>query len=141
MLFVVAVTSALLLLGPSLAQFTFRSTIGSHGAVKAFGVGVYWDSLCINPVSSVDWGLVEPDATCNVTIHLKNEGNFPVTLFLGAENWNPENASDYFTLTWDYGNETIDAGETLRVTLSLLTSSGVEDVKGFSFDIVIGGVG
>ena len=132
---------ALYLVNSLLGQLTFRTTIGSQGAVKTFGVGVYWDSGCSSPVSSVDWGLIESDSAYNVTTYIRNEGNFATTLFLDVENWNPEDASNYLTLTWDYDNETIDPNETVRITLTLLTSSGMEEITSFSFDIVISGVG
>jgi len=137
----VTFASTLLLFSSILGHLTYRSTIGSEGVVKTFGVGVYWDSGCSNPVSSVDWGLVEPGSAYNVTIYVRNEGNYAATLFLGAENWNPEDASNCLTLTWDYDNDMIDPSETVRITLTLLTSPGMGEITSFSFDIVISGVG
>lgn len=135
----VTLISTLFFLNSIFGQLVFRSTIGSHGTVKAFGVGVYWDSNCSSLVSSLDWGLVEPGLASNVTFYIRNEGNYAVILFLGAENWNPENASSYLTLSWDYAGETISPDETVQVTLSLLASPDIEDIVDFSFDVIISG--
>lgn len=139
LLVLVVFASALFLFGPILGQLIFTRTIGSHGTVKAFGVGVYWDSGCGNAVSSIDWGLVEPGLASNVTFYIRNEGNYPVTLFLGAENWNPENASNYLTLSWDYAGETVGCDETVQVTLTLLASQDMEGITDFSFDVILSG--
>ena len=117
------------------------ATIGSSGIVKAVGVGVYWDGDCTNQVSSINWGTVEPDSVNNVTVYIRNESNAPVTLSLQAENWNPAEASNYMTLSWDYGGQEVGAGEVVRVMLSLSVSSGIEGITDFSFDIVIVGMG
>jgi len=137
----VTVASSLFLFNSILGQLVFRSTFSSYGAVKAFGVGVYWDSNCSLPVSSIDWGLVEPGLASNVTFYIRNEGNYAVTLFLEAENWDPENASDYLTLKWDYAGQIIGLDEIVGVTLSLWASPDIADVADFRFDVVISGTG
>jgi len=137
----VILVSSLFLFNSILGQMVFRSTISSQGAVKAFGVGVYWDSNCSILVSSIDWGLVEPGLANNVTFYIRNEGNYAVTLFLSAENWTPENAFNYLTLKWDYVDQTIDPDETIQVTLSLLASPDIGDITDFSFDVIISGSG
>jgi len=133
----VTLASALFLFNSILGQLLFRKTISSYGTVKAFGVRVYSDSNCSVPVSPIDWGLVEPGLASNVTVYIRNEGNYGVTLFLNADNWTPENASDYLTLTWDYVGQLISPRETVKVTLSLLASPDIEGITSFSFDIII----
>lgn len=137
----VTVASCLFLFNSILGQLVFRSSFSSRGTMKAFGVGVYWDNNCSVPVSSIDWGLVDPGLASNLTFYIRNEGNYAVTLFLGAENWNPENASDHFALKWDYVGQIIVPDETVRVTLSLLASADIEDITDFSFDVIISGTG
>ena len=131
--------SCLVLFGSILGQLIFTRTIGSGGKVKAFGVGVYWDSGCGSAVYYIDWGLVEPGLSSDVTFYVRNEGNYPVALFLGAENWSPENASDYLSLSWDYAGGTISLGETVKVTLSLAASADTESITDFSFDVILSG--
>ena len=116
-------------------------SLSNLGTVKAIGVRVYWDSSCGDLVGSIDWGLVEPGTTKNVTIYIGNEGSVPVTLSLALDNWSPSNAPDYISLTWDYGDQVISVDGVVQVTLSLSVSAAIEGITGFSFDIVIIGSG
>jgi len=113
----------------------------SVGTVKALGVGVYWDSGCSQTVSSIDWGLAEPGAVKNVTVYIRNEGNAPITLSMQTANWNPPNATDYISLSWNYSGQTIGANQVVAVTLSLSISYNIQGITTFSFDIVIVGNG
>jgi len=113
----------------------------SVGTVKALGVGVYWDSGCSQTVSSIDWGLAEPGAVKNVTVYIRNEGNAPITLSLQTTNWNPSNATDYISFSWNYSGQTIDLNHVIGVTLSLSISSNIEGITTFSFDVVVIGSG
>jgi hypothetical protein len=115
--------------------------LSSVGTVKALGVGVYWDSGCSQTVSSIDWGLAEPGAVKNVTVYMRNEGNAPITLSLQTANWNPANATNYISLSWNYGGQTIGANQAVAVTLSLSISADIQGITTFSFDIVVVGSG
>ena len=115
--------------------------LSSVGTVKALGVGVYWDSGCSQTVSSIDWGSAEPGAVKNVTVYIRNEGNAPVTLSLQTANWNPPNAADYISLSWNYDGQTIGSNQVAAVTLSLSISSNIQGITTFSFDIVVVGSG
>jgi len=102
------------------------------------GVGVYWDNNCGNTVSFVDWGIVEPGSVKNVVVYVRNEGNSPVSLSMFGDNWNPSEASNYMTLSWDYASQTVDPQEVVQTTLTLSTSPSIEGITNFSFDIIIG---
>jgi hypothetical protein len=115
--------------------------LSSVGTVKALGVGIYWDNACSQTVSSIDWGLAEPGAVKNVTVYMRNEGNAPITLSLQTVNWNPANATDYISLSWNYGGQAIGQNQVLAVTLSLSISSNIQGITTFSFDIVVAGSG
>jgi len=116
-------------------------TISNAGSLKAVGVGVYWDAGLTNRVSSIEWGVLEPGSSKNVTVYVRNEGNSVFDLTMYASNWNPSNASDYMTLIWDYGGQSINVGEAAQVTLTLSVSANIEGITTFSFDIVIVGNG
>jgi len=115
--------------------------LSSVGTVKAVGVSVYWDSGCSQAVSSIDWGLADPGSVKNVTVYVKNEGNAPITLSLQTSNWNPAEAADYISLSWDYGGQAIGVNQVVAVTLSLSISSNIQGITTFSFDIVVVGSG
>ena len=114
-------------------------TISNTGNVKAIGVGVYWDSGCTNVVSSIDWGALEPGATIDKTIYVKNEGSVALTLSMSTDNWNPSSASSYMTLSWNRENYVLNPGSVVSAVLTLSVSSGISGITNFSFDITISG--
>jgi hypothetical protein len=116
-------------------------TISNMGSVKAIGVGVYWDPNCTNAVSVIDWGILEPGSTKNVTVYIRNEGNSMVSLNMTTSNWNPSNATDYISLRWDYDGQPLSPESVAEVTLILAVSADITGVTNFSFDIVIAGIG
>jgi len=122
-------------------QMMGMTQLGSSGLVKTIGVGVYWDSSCSQAVYSIDWGMVEPGSQKNTSVYIRNEGNTNITLSLATENWNPENASNYMTLTWDYDNRTLAPNQVIQVTLILSIQDDIEGIESFSFTIVIIGTG
>jgi hypothetical protein len=115
--------------------------LSSIGTVKALGVGVYWDNGCSQAVSSIDWGLADPGSVKNVTIYIRNEGTAPITLSLQTSNWNPPNAANYISLSWNYNGQAINANQVIAVTPSLSVSPNIQGITSFSFDITISAVG
>jgi len=113
-------------------------SIPNTGNVKGVGVGVYWDSDCTNNVTSINWGFLEPGATDNVTVYIKNEGNIPVTLSMTTDTWDPTSASENITLTWNRESYVLDPGS-VQAILTLSVSSDISGVIEFSFNIVITG--
>jgi len=111
--------------------------ISNQGALKTVGVGVYWDSGLTNKVSSIDWGILEPGSNVNKTVYIRNEGNAAATLSMTTSNWNPSNATNYLTLTWNYGGQTLNVNEAIQVKLTLTASSTIAGITNFSFDITI----
>jgi hypothetical protein len=126
---------ALVVFASGLTQSSVR--IVGRGTVKAVGVGVFWDSNCTNPVSFIDWGMVEPGSMNNVTVYVRNEGNVAVSISLATENWNPLNASDYLTLDWNYDGRQLNPQEVAQTTLTLTVSLSVHGIESFCFDIII----
>ena len=116
-------------------------TIPSAGTVKAIGVGVYWDNWCTNPLSSIDWGILEPGSIKDVTCYIRNEGNSASTLSMYTSNWNPSDASVYITLSWDYGGQSVNPDEVVQVTFTLSVSASIDGITSFSFEITIVGSG
>jgi hypothetical protein len=123
------------------ALMTNSVTIGNTGSIKAIGVSVYWDALCTNEVSSVDWSVLEPGSAENKTIYIKNTGNSAATLTLETDTWVPTNASTYIGLTWNYDGQPLAPDAVVEVILTLTISEDIEDITTFSFDILIIGSG
>jgi hypothetical protein len=120
---------------------TSSYVLHSSGTIKGLGVGIYSDSGCTRTLTSIDWGIADPGSTKNVTIYARNDGNTPVTLSLSTANWNPSNAANYISLSWNYNGQTIAANQVIQIILSLSISSSIQGITAYSFDIVISAVG
>ncbi len=125
------------LFGTTLSLVQTSRTISSAGSVKGIGVGIYWDSACTNPTSSIDWGLLDPGSSKTVTVYARNEGNSVVTLSKATQNWNPSTASSYMTLNWNYAGQTLSVNQVFQIRLTLLVSSNISGIASFTFDITI----
>lgn len=109
------------------------------GDVKAVGVDVYWDNDCTSELTSIDWGFLNSGATSNVTIYIKNEGNTPVVLNVTTDNWSPAPASDHMMLSWNREGYMLNSDSVVQTVLTLSVSSGISEVRSFSFDMTITG--
>ena len=135
----VAYVLALSLVGQVLSVVQPGRTVSNAGTVEAVGVGVYQDNECITVLSSVDWGVLEPGASKNVTFYIRNELSSVSTLSMYTSNWSPSNASDYLTLTWDYGGQSIDVDDVVQVTFTLSVDASIVGITSFGFNITIAG--
>ncbi len=127
--------------GTGLTLVQTSITVSSGGSVKGIGVGIYWDSACADKVSSIDWGLLDPDSSKTVTVYIRNEGNSVVTLSKSTQNWNPSAASSYMTLNWNYKGQTLSVNQVLQIALTLVVSPDILEITSFSFDIMIAATG
>ena len=107
------------------------------GKVKTVGVAIYSDSSINYPLSSIDWGTLEPGANKNIECYIVNTGNFTSLLTLETDNWIPPEAANYITLTWDYDGQTLNIDEVIHVTLALSISENIKGITSFFFDITI----
>ena len=128
---------ALSLTGQVLSAVQPSRTLSNAGTVKAFGVGVYQDSECDNALGSIDWGTLEPGSSKKVRCYIRNEGSSASTLTMYTSNWSPSNASNYMSLSWDYGGQSIDVDEVAQVKFTLSVGASIEGITSFSFDITI----
>lgn len=116
-------------------------TVETSGTVKAINVDIYWDVNCTQVVSDVDWGFCEPDSTVDKIVHIKNNGNAPMTLNMSCSGWSPEGVDDYISLSWDRQGSIIAADEVVPAVLTLSILDTITDITDFSFNIVIEGTG
>lgn len=116
---------------------TATQKIGSSGSISAIGVGVYSDSGCTTPLTSISWGTLNPGGSVNYTVYVKNTGNIPVTLNMTTSNWNPSSASGYMTVTWNAEGYRLPASAVVQTVLTLKVSSSITNITNFSIDITI----
>jgi len=120
---------------------TSSRTIGSSGTVRAINVEVYWDIGCTQAVNQVDWGTLEPGDSLNKTLYIKNAGNAALTLNMTYSGWDPLDAGNYITLSWDMEGGTVNPGEVVGAVFTLYVSNSTSGITNFSFDMVIEGTG
>ncbi len=125
-------------------------TIETTGTFASINLDVYWDITATDKVQSVDWGIVEPGGGSNVTFYIRNEGNTPLEGFLNLSNWraweeldngtlvvSPENASDYLSVSWDFGSMSLNPNRVRKTMLVLEVSLAIHNINKFAFDITI----
>lgn len=105
--------------------------------------GVYWDVTGTRQVTEIAWGTLEPGQVGNSTFYVRNEAISEIycAVTWREGSWQPVNASLYFELTWDYGEEPLSPNRARKVTLRLQVSPEIQGVEDFSFDIIITGQG
>ena len=137
---VISTLAFLIALNPMIfGMLTSTVQIQNAGTIKAVGVGVYWDSSCTNETTSIPWGMLDPGSNRTFTVYIRNEGNTAESLSLNTENWNPTNAQNYITLSWNYDGTVLSPDQVVEVNLTLSVSSSIEGIENFRFTIVIVG--
>jgi len=133
----IAILLGLIIAGAAYAAITSTLVIPNVGTVTTVGVEAYWDAGATDPVQQIDWGNCDPGAIYNKTIYIKNSGNSPCTLSIEVQDWNPENASNYIVLAWNYTNQVIDPNEIIPIQFVLAISDEISGIEQFSFNLVI----
>lgn len=124
----------------ALALNSHARDLNSKGSVRTIHLDIFWDLACTNVTSSIDWGMLEPGETKNVTFYLQNTGNQPELLSLTTQNWIPPQATDYIGLTWNREGETLQPNVLLPATLTLTVAPDIiSTITTFSFETVIAG--
>jgi hypothetical protein len=138
---VVIYALALSMIGQVMSLSQANRTVSNAGSIKGIGVGIYQDQNCTSPVSSIDWGILDPGANASKTVYIRNEGNSAATLSKMTSNWSPSNASSYISLNWNYGGQTLTVNQVIPVVFTLSVSSSISGITNFSFDITVTAVG
>jgi hypothetical protein len=132
-------------LGLSLVSQAFPATLtskklSSTGSIQTSAeIGVYYDSSCNTPLTSLSWGTLEPGGSQAITCYIKNEGSSALTLSMYPSAWNPAEAADYLTLTWNYNGASISPDASVQVIFTLSVDESIEGITSFSFDVNIVG--
>jgi hypothetical protein len=108
-----------------------------RGSIKGINIGLYSDQACTTQVESIQWGLIEPGATANQTVYIRNEGDSKTVLTMTLSNWNPTTSSDHINVTWNYAGQTLNINQVIPVAFTLHISENIQGVTNFSFDITI----
>jgi hypothetical protein len=141
-LILITYTLSLSLVSQAFPADQTSKTLSSTGSIQiqvSMGLGIYTDSSCNTPLTSLSWGTLQPGGSQNIVCWIKNEGDAPTTLSKNIDNWNPPSAEQYLDVGWTYDLNPIDVDEVVPITLTLYVSSDIEGITNFSFDIIIVG--
>ena len=119
------------------AVMQYSVQISNTATLKLVGIGVFSNANGTCPVTSINWGMLQPGQTANYSAYILSESNVPITLSMYTANWNPANASSYLTLTWNYKAQTIQPHASLPITFSLAVNASIHGIPEFSFDLWI----
>ena len=135
------ITATIVLSLISIAAITTSTTLSSTGTVTtSAGLGVYSNSGCTTPLSSINWGTLTIGETANQTIYVKNTSTgLSLTLNMATSSWSPASASGYITITWNQQSTDLQPGASVTAVLTLTVSSSIVDVTNFNVNINIGG--
>jgi hypothetical protein len=139
---VIALTTLALALGyTTYGAITVTKNISSAGSVTvSANLGVYSDSNCQTPLTTIDWGTLSPGGSVTKTVYIKNTGSgVSLNLNMTPSNWSPANVNNYLTLTWNPTSATLGPGASTAATITLTVSSTITDVTNFSVQINISG--
>jgi len=120
-----------------IAQLMYQRTVHATVTIKTVGVGVYADEQCTLPVTSINWGIVEPGSTTPKGVYIRNEANVNAILSFSTSNWNPPEGPTYLTLNWNYTGSELSPNQVIPISLILAVSPTVSGITSFSFDITI----
>lgn len=130
-------TAISLLSGLAYSILQISMATPSHGTVKTINLKAFHDPECTIPLTVIEWGMLELGGSYTFECYLLNDGSAPSTLTMHTENWNPTEASNYLTLTWDAENKTLQPKIPLMATFSLNVNQDIQGIEEFSFDIII----
>ena len=142
MIMLVTYTLGLSLVSQAFPAGQTTRTLSSTGTIQiqaTAGIGVYSDAQGTTPLTSLQWGTLQPGGTKILTFYIKNDGSTSTTLSLETSNWNPTAAENYIGLGWNYNGAPINPDAVVQITLTLSVASNVEGITTFGFDIIIVG--
>ena len=131
--------TALALTVTTLAVLSSNQNVPLNGTITTINLGVYTDSDCTHNATALNVGELNPGSTTTQTVYVKNTGNAPETLTMTVNNWNPTEARDALTLTWDQQNVVLDAGEVVEATLTLTVAADTGSLTTFSCNVTFTG--
>ncbi len=131
------------LLWTTYAAVNVTTNINSSGSIAvSSNIGVYSDSTCAVPLTSINWGSPSPGGAITQTVYIKNtQGATPLTLSLSASNWSPTSANGPLTVTWNQQGTVLAPGNSVAAIITLSVSSSVSGISTFSVQISISGSG
>jgi hypothetical protein len=113
-------------------SYNSSRTIGNTGTIQT---GEY---IQVNR-ASIDWGVLSPAENKTESIIVSNTAPVKLQLQVSTNSWNPSNASDYLSLTWNYSGSPVAAKASVPIALTLHVDPYISGIQNFTFNILISG--
>jgi hypothetical protein len=136
---VMALTAlAIILTATTLAAIASNKNLSTSGTVSvSANLGIYSDSACTIPLTSIAWGALNPGASTTHTIYIKNTGSgLSLTLDMTTSNWS-SGANGPITLTWNQEGTKLNPSQSVTATLTATAASNITDITSFSVQVNI----
>jgi hypothetical protein len=143
-LVIILTIAACVLVGTTFAAITINQNLASSGTIQTGpNVGVYSNSACTLPITSLNWGTIQAGSSATVTIYIEDTGGSQMVPSITVSNWSPSTASSYITIAWTTLPPEIQPGVSgaIAVTLTLTVSSTITGITSFTNLITISGTG
>jgi hypothetical protein len=143
---VISALIVLIVIGLGLTLTTYsvlslNKTLASGGNVKVTpGLGIYADSACSIPLTSINWGNVTPGTSVTQTMYIENTGTgASLSLSLSTSNWSPSNVNGPIAISWNQEGTRLLPGQSVAVAITATISPSIADISNFNVQIVITG--
>ncbi|HCW07513.1 MAG TPA: hypothetical protein DGG95_09140, partial [Cytophagales bacterium] len=123
------------------AALTTNRRVDASGSVSATAnLGIYSDSTCQTPLTSIEWGAPTPGTSITRIIYIKNTGiGASLSLSLTTSNWDPAIADGPITVSFDKTGTRLSPGQSTAASMTLTISPTTVDIINFSLAITITG--
>ena len=127
--------------GFALAAQYFQVKIPTVGNIVTVNVAVFSDHACTSQIVMIDWGTLAPGESKIITCYIKSLSNVDSSFSMSAANWNSTQASLYLSVSWNREGYLAKPNEVVPASFTLHVDSAVQNVTGFSFDVIISATG
>jgi hypothetical protein len=111
-------------------------TIPTTGTISTVGIGIYNDPAATINVTAISWGILTPNQSTQKLLYIKNTNLINCVVTLTENNWNPTNAHEYMTISWNYSGQTLTPSMILPVTVTLSLYDNASAIMNFGFDMI-----
>jgi hypothetical protein len=123
------------------AAYQVNLQLPSTGSIVVTpNLGVYSDSACQHPMSSLNLGSTLLGNFSTYTVYVKNTGGgVSLTLSITASNWQPANADNSIAISWNKEGTKLAPGQSTEAVIKLTVSPDILDITNFEVKITITG--
>ena len=130
--------AAMMTVAGVLALMTSSKTIPTSGTINAFKVGVYSDSGCSTPLSTITFNTVSPGYSTDQTVFIRNDatsGGKSMSLSMTVTNWacTPSNSTNVVTIAFNSTGVTLAPTVSCAANITLTALDNDETKTGLSF--------